>query len=103
MPKSDRIIDPVAAGAGYCHCGYHLPPGRAIPTAVWVAVHRAHHLAFLQPHSIKEWHDLADARQTAIAALEDECRRLRGHIADRDDVIEALEADLDFERRQASP
>jgi hypothetical protein len=103
MPKREHAVDPVATGGNWCHCGYHLPPGRATPTAVWVAVHRAHHLAFLQPHGLKEWHDLAEARQTAIGELENECRRLRGQIADRDDVIESLEADLDFERRQVDP
>jgi hypothetical protein len=95
MPKGERIIDPVSQSAGYCKCGYVLPPGRARPTDLWVAAHRAHHLNWLGPRSLAEWRDLAEAQRLAITVLETDRRDLYADLGDAQDRIEQLEAELD--------
>jgi hypothetical protein len=102
MPRGSGVVDPVAGAAGFCQCGYDLPPAAVKPTDLWVACHRAHHLAWLGPRGLKEWRDLAHAQTIAIDELDAYGRHLREQINTRDDVIASLEADLDWERRQAA-
>ena len=95
MPKPERAYDPVASSRTVCHCGFDVPPPGCRPTELWVATHRAHHLRSVGPRGLKEWKDVADAAQIAIEELEHFADRLKQDIADRDDRIEDLEAELD--------
>jgi len=78
--------------ARVCDCGMDIPPQGVTPTALWVARHKVRHLdvcgGWTTVHGMAILRDLVDA-------LEVELARRRDDIADRDDRIEDLEADLD--------
>lgn len=86
---------------GFCQCAFHLPPVRVPPSDLWIAAHRAHHLAWQGPVTLHEWRALAEARAVVMVEQEHLTSRLRARLHDLEDELSiqrdhsmALEAEV---------